>query len=67
MLPKDWALNPQRRREAGVPSTVRFRTKPELAKDLLERAIEAGVPFRWVTGDSVYGSDRRLRLFLEQH
>ncbi len=65
-LPKDWALAPERRREAGVPEAVRFRTKPELAKDMLERAIAAGAPFRWVTGDTVYGSDRRLRLFLEQ-
>jgi SRSO17 transposase len=66
-LPKDWALNPERRREAGVPSWVRFRTKPELAREMLERAMAAGVPFRWVTGDAVYGSDRRLRLFLEQN
>ena len=65
-LPKDWALHPARRAEAGVPSSVRFRTKPELARDLLGGAIKAGVPFRWVTGDSVYGSDRQLRLFLEQ-
>ncbi len=65
-LPRDWALNPERRREAGVPSSVRFLTKPELARGMLEKAITAGVPFRWVTGDSVYGSDRRLRFFLEQ-
>jgi SRSO17 transposase len=65
-LPKDWALNPVRRQEAGVPSSVRFLTKPELARAMLERALAAGVPFRWVTGDSVYGSDRRLRFFLEQ-
>ena len=65
-LPKDWALNPRRRGEAGVPSAVRFRTKPELAKEMLERVIAAQVPFRWVTGDSIYGGDRQLRFFLEQ-
>jgi SRSO17 transposase len=65
-LPKDWALNPARRQEAGVPPSVRFLTKPALATQMLERAMTAGVPFRWVTGDSVYGSDRRLRFFLEQ-
>ena len=33
---------------------------------MLERAVEAGVPFRWVTGDEVYGSDRNLRRWLER-
>ena len=33
---------------------------------MLKRALEAGVPASWVTGDEVYGSDRRLRLWLEQ-
>jgi SRSO17 transposase len=34
---------------------------------MLERALAAGVPFGWVTGDTVYGGDRRLRLWLESH
>jgi SRSO17 transposase len=34
---------------------------------MLERAVAANVPFRWVTGDTVYGGDRRLRVWLEQH
>jgi SRSO17 transposase len=33
---------------------------------MLQRAFEAGVPARWVTGDSVYGDDRRLRVWLEE-
>ena len=33
---------------------------------MLKRALEAGVPFAWVTGDAVYGSDRKLRLWLER-
>src|SRR4051794_41375387 len=33
---------------------------------MIARAIAAGVPFAWVLGDEVYGSDRRLRLDLEQ-
>jgi SRSO17 transposase len=32
---------------------------------MLERALAAGVPAKWVTGDSVYGDDRRLRMWLE--
>ena len=33
---------------------------------MLERALAAGVPFAWVTGDEVYGGDRRLRVWLEE-
>ena len=43
-----------------MPEDVEFQTKPRL-----ERALESGVPFVWVTGDEVYGSDRDLRLWLE--
>jgi SRSO17 transposase len=54
-LPQDWADDTQRRREAGVPDTVIFRTKPQLALEMIAEAVAAGVPFRWVGGDSVYG------------
>src|SRR5687768_2932530 len=64
-LPKGWTDDPPRCRAAGVPATVEFRTKPELAQAMLERALEAGVPAGWVTGDEVYGGDRRLRVWLE--
>ena len=65
-LPQVWADDWERRREAGVPESVRFRTKPQLAQLMLGRALEAGVPFVWFTGDEVYGSDRKLRLWLER-
>ncbi len=65
-LPKEWAEDQARRQEAGVPEGVSFQTKPQLAKAMLQRALESGVPASWVTGDEVYGSDRRLRLWLEQ-
>ena len=65
-LPKEWAADPDRRREAAVPETVEFRTKPQLARTMLERALAAGVPAQWVTGDEIYGGDRRLRLWLEE-
>jgi SRSO17 transposase len=45
---------------------VPFATKPQLAQRLLERALAAGVPAAWVTGDTVYGGDRRLRMWLEE-
>jgi SRSO17 transposase len=64
-LPKEWSADPARRTEAHVPERVGFRTKPQLAQAMLERAVEAGVPAGWVTADEVYGGDARLRAFLE--
>jgi len=64
-LPAGWAGDPGRRAEAGVPAAVAFATKPRLGAAMLERALDAGVPCSWVTGDSVYGADRALRRRIE--
>ncbi len=55
-LPQEWAADGERRREAGVPEGVAFRTKGQLAQGMIARAVAAGVPFAWVTGDTVYGN-----------
>lgn len=65
-LPQEWIDDGDRRREGNVPADVTFATKPELGRQMLERAFAAGVSAQWVTGDSVYGGDRRLRLWLEE-
>jgi SRSO17 transposase len=65
-LPKEWATDEARRAEAHIPQSVTFQTKPALAQHMLERARAGGMRFNWVTGDSIYGSDRRLRLWLEE-
>ncbi len=65
-MPKSWANDAERRAEASIPKDVEFATKPELAKGMLRRAFEAEVPAAWVTADTIYGGDRRLRMFLEQ-
>lgn len=65
-LPKSWTDDPKRCASAHVPPERKFATKPELARQMLERTFEADVPFKWVVGDSVYGSDARLRSCLEQ-
>ncbi len=65
-LPQVWAQDRERREEAGVPEDAVFRTKPQLAQLMLERAADSGVPFSWFTGDEVYGSDRKLRRWLER-
>jgi SRSO17 transposase len=64
-LPKAWTDDPARCRAARVPEQVEFRTKPQLARVMLERALDAGVPAGWVTADEVYGGDPTLRRFLE--
>jgi SRSO17 transposase len=64
-LPHEWTNDRERCRQAGIPAARRFATKPQLAQQLLGRAFTAGVPATWVTGDSVYGNDRRLRMWLE--
>jgi SRSO17 transposase len=58
--------NVGRRAEAHVPERVGFQTKPQLARQMLERAVDGHVPAGWVTADEVYGGDARLRAWLEQ-
>ena len=65
-LPRSWTDDRPRCREAGIPGQVEFRTKPQLAKVMLERALDAGMPATWVTADEVYGGDGRLRRWLEE-
>lgn len=64
-LPEEWAADPVRRTEAGVPATVQFATKGQLAQTMLARAFAADVPAAWVTGDEVYGNTSTLRAWLE--
>jgi SRSO17 transposase len=66
-VPERWAGDPARRAKAGVPEEVAFASKPKLGLAMLQRALAAAVPFTWVTGDSVYGADHRLRRLLERH
>jgi len=65
-LPKSWTEVPERCRQAGVPDTISFATKPQLARQMLHRVFEAQLPHAWISGDEVYGSDRRLRRWLEE-
>ena len=54
-LPKGWTDDPARLKATYVPGDIGFSTKPQLAAEMIERALAAGVPFRWVAADSVYG------------
>ena len=64
-LPQAWAGDWRRRAKAAVPEQISFATKPEIARHLIASALDAGVPCAFVLGDSLYGSDRRLRRMLE--
>jgi SRSO17 transposase len=65
-LPGKWTGDRERCRAAGIGDEVAFATKPELARQMIERAMKAGVPFGWVAGDEVYGGNPKLRQWLEE-
>ena len=65
-LPKEWATDVERREAACIPDEVAFTTKPKIAIEMVAAALDAGVPCAWVLGDAVYGSDKTLRVSLEE-
>jgi SRSO17 transposase len=65
-LPRSWIADPGRCQAAGIPDETAFATKPALARRMLARALDAGVPAAWAAGDEVYGTDPQLRADLEE-
>jgi len=65
-LPEDWCADQQRRRKAKIPDEVVFKTKSELAIELVERAAGWGIPRAPVLGDQAYGENTWLRDRLDQ-
>src|SRR3954454_19267850 len=55
-LPQAWTSDPARMAGAHVPPDTLFATKPALALAMIDRALNAGVPFAWVAADTVYGT-----------
>ena len=55
-LPKEWATDRTRRRKAGVPKEVTFKTKPAIALEQLRWASAAGLPRGVVLMDAGYGA-----------
>ncbi len=66
-LPEEWMQDRVRCREAGVPESVSFATKGELAQQMLGRAFAAGVRADWVVADTVYGYDEMRNWLESQH
>ena len=65
-LPERWAHEAARRRRAQVPPDLPFRTKGELALELVDRGLEAGVPTRAIMADAGYGDQPAFLEGLEQ-
>jgi SRSO17 transposase len=64
-LPRSWIADRVRCQEAAIPDDTEFATKTELARTMLGRALDAGVPAAWVTADEAYGKDHQFRAWLE--
>ena len=60
-LPEEWANDPVRRATAGVPKSLAFRTKPQIALEQIRRALAEGLPPGVVLGDAAYGVDSARR------
>jgi SRSO17 transposase len=60
-LPKSWTSDPKRCEKAGIPEEKRtFKTKLELALEMIQADSEAGVEFSWIGGDGLYGHGLEL-------
>lgn len=60
-LPEEWASDGNRRNAVGVPETVLFQTKPEIALAQIQQAMAEQIAAGVVLADEVYGSNREFR------
>jgi SRSO17 transposase len=60
-LPRSWTGDQERCAAAGIPASVGFATKPELALDMITGAVAAGTPAAWVASDELYGDNGAFR------
>ena len=66
-LPKEWTDDPKRCADAGVPDTVKFATKGEIARTQIEAALTAAIPQGPVLADAAYGDETAFRDWLSAH
>ena len=64
-MPEQWASDPERRMEAKVPASRQFRTKPQIALDMIDRALSDGIPPAPAVMDSGYGDNGPFRATLD--
>jgi SRSO17 transposase len=60
-LPESWTSDPARRRRARIPESVTFKTKIDLALDMISRAVDDGIPGEVVLADAFYGRSHDFR------
>ena len=60
-LPEAWTKDRARRKKAGVPKQIKFKTKPQIALEQVRWACESGLPRGVGLMDAAYGRDARLR------
>ncbi len=60
-LPESWVHDRKRRKKTGVPDSIEFQTKPDIALDQIRRARERGIPQGVVLADAGYGTDTNFR------
>lgn len=66
-LPEEWINDGKRRKKCGVPWYVRFKTKNQLAWEMINNAQKNKVPFNWIGMDTFYGRDSWLRNKIDEH
>jgi len=66
-MPQEWVSDAERCKKAGVPEGAEFKTKPQMALEMIKEATLAEVPYTWVTGDCVYGDYTDIRMWLEKN
>ena len=64
---KGWFTDPDRRAQAGFDPEHDFRTKPQIAVEQAQRALDAGLAVAWAAADEVYGRNTAFRDFFETH
>lgn len=64
-LPKSWTEDAERCAAARIPADREFVTKPQLARAMIARLLDAGVPAAWVAADEAYGADFKFRRMCE--
>lgn len=60
-LPEEWTSDHKRRRKAGIPEELEFKTKPQIGLELLEKARMGGLPHQATVADAGYGTDFAFR------
>ena len=60
-LPEIWTSDPKRRKQAGIPEKIRFSTKPQIALEQIQQAVEDEVEPGVVVADAGYGIDGQFR------